>query len=210
MKIARFFLKCLVIIATLSVCSYAWSLDAPNITATPYGPNQINLTWPAVSNPGYGYRVEIQSTADTRYTNFTDITLTRNELPYLPYWVTEPQYTDPTTATSGPGDACQFPVFGLMNNTAYSFRVRTYALNDSGMALFSNSYSNTASATTANYTVRYVSTSGNDSNNGQSPSTAWKTIAYAGSTATAGQVVYILGGTYVNDHIKPTNSGFQP
>ena len=45
------------------------ALGTPTLTATAKGPDQINLTWPRVTNPGYGYIVEIQSTADTRYSS---------------------------------------------------------------------------------------------------------------------------------------------
>src|SRR5882757_361395 len=43
------------------------------ITATAKGPNQINLTWPPVASPGYGYLVEIQSDGDSRYTSWTEL-----------------------------------------------------------------------------------------------------------------------------------------
>jgi len=49
------------------------ALGVPSITATAKGPNQINLTWAAVSNPGYGYLIEIQSDADSRYATFQEI-----------------------------------------------------------------------------------------------------------------------------------------
>ncbi len=97
-------------------------------------------------------------------------------------------------------------VYGLMNNTSYSFRVRSYGKSDSGSDAYS-SYSNTASATTANYALRYVSTSGNNANDGKTPSTAWRNISYAGQTATAGMVVYVMGGSYANDYLNTANSG---
>ncbi len=184
----------------------AWGLDVPAVTAAAKGPNQINLTWGAVSSPGYGYRVEIQSYSDTRYSSWTDISTTQNGRNYIPYWVTESQYRDPQDATSGDGTACQFPIYGLMNNTSYSFRVRSYGKSDSGSDAYS-SYSNTASATTANYALRYVSTSGNNANDGKTPSTAWRNISYAGQTATAGMVVYVMGGSYANDYLNTANSG---
>ena len=45
----------------------------PVVTATAKGPNQINLKWAAVPNPGYGYIVEIQSSADSRHSSFTEL-----------------------------------------------------------------------------------------------------------------------------------------
>ena len=48
-------------------------LSTPSITAITKGPDQINLTWSAVSNPGYGYLVEIQSAGDSRYATWTEL-----------------------------------------------------------------------------------------------------------------------------------------
>jgi len=47
---------------------------------------------------------------------------------------------------------------------------------------------------------------GKDSNDGTSEETAWKTITKAANTLTAGQTVYIKGGTYY-ERIIPVNSG---
>ncbi len=197
--------------AFLLLCGSAFALSTPTLSsATPQGPNHIDLAWSTVATPGYGYCVEIQSATDSRYTNFTDITTTQNGLPYLNYWVTEPQYTDPVSASSGNGNAAQFMVFGLMNNTAYSFRIRCYNKTDAG-AVYYSAYSNTVSATTANYAVRYVSPSGSDSNNGTTTALAWATLAHASATLTAGQVCYVMAGTYTNDHIwLQSNAGTGP
>src|ERR1700682_4606193 len=46
---------------------------ALSITAASKGPNQINLTWLPVLNPGDGYLVEIQSDADNRYSSYTEM-----------------------------------------------------------------------------------------------------------------------------------------
>ena len=54
----------------------AWGqtgLGSPAITATAKGPNQINLSWSAVSNPGYGYLIEIQSGGDSRYSAWQEL-----------------------------------------------------------------------------------------------------------------------------------------
>ena len=42
----------------------------------------------------------------------------------------------------------------------------------------------------------YVSTTGNDTNNGTTEATAWRTIQKAANSATAGSTVYIKAGTY--------------
>lgn len=165
-------------------------LDTPTIAATPKGPNQINLKWGGVNNPGYGYAIEIQSDADSRYANWT-------EIKRVPYWVTEPHYIDPLDGT-----AAQYPVFGLKNNTAYKFRARSYA----GAATYSG-YSSPVTAITLNYTVRHVSTAGSDSNTGQTEATAWRHISYAAQRATAGMVVIIHGGSYASDFLRPAKSG---
>lgn len=44
--------------------------------------------------------------------------------------------------------------------------------------------------------VYYVSTTGNDNNNGTSLSMPWRTINKAAQTMFAGDTVYIRGGTY--------------
>jgi parallel beta-helix repeat protein len=53
----------------------------------------------------------------------------------------------------------------------------------------------------------YVATDGNDSNNGISQLTAWRTLKYASSQAMAGDTVYIKKGNYSNDELWPSNSG---
>ena len=55
-------------------------------------------------------------------------------------------------------------------------------------------------------TTYYVSTSGNDTNNGTSINTAFKTIQKAASTATAGSIVNILQGTY-NERVITYSTG---
>src|SRR5215475_15460838 len=69
-----------IVVLSLLLCSsspsllgQALSLGTPSIAATVKGPNQINLTWPPISNPGYGYLVEIQSAKDARYSAWTEI-----------------------------------------------------------------------------------------------------------------------------------------
>src|SRR5207244_5118235 len=47
--------------------------DAPAIAAVAKGPNQINLTWPALKTEIYGYLVEIRSAHDPRYANWTEL-----------------------------------------------------------------------------------------------------------------------------------------
>jgi hypothetical protein len=186
------------------------ALDVPTITATAKGPNQINLTWAAVTNPGWGYEVWIQSDNDSRYSSYTKLTW-QNGATYLPYWVTESNYTDPSSYTgSGSlwGPACQLPVFGLKNNTTYSFKVRTYGKNDSGVDTYS-SYSSVSSATTRNYTIKYVRTDGNDANTGNTDTSggAWRHISYAATQAEAGTLVLVHGGTYASDHLVSAASG---
>ena len=76
----------------------------------------------------------------------------------VPYWVTDATYIDPQD-----GSPVQFIAWGLRPNTSYSFRVRSYSGTTYG------AYSAVATATTANYPVRYVSPTGNDSNDGTGP-----------------------------------------
>ncbi|MCX6628814.1 MAG: tetratricopeptide repeat protein, partial [Candidatus Solibacter sp.] len=192
------------------------------------GPDQINLTWPAVADPGYGYLVEIRSAGDTRFTAWTELEPIPRAGGYtcdssivvrgascnisdptgvhvhnpanrgIPYWVTETQYADPADGT-----AAQFIAWGLKPNTTYGFRVRSY----SGVSspVFS-SYSNTASDTTSDYTVRYVSTQGKDANDGKGADSghAWRTLAHAAGAIGCGQVLMVMNGNYAADEIRMT------
>jgi hypothetical protein len=154
----------------------AWSqagLGSPTIAAAAKGPNQINLAWSAVSNPGYGYLVEIQSGSDSRYSSWQELWPIPQAGGYvcdntvairgaycnisdpsgthvynspnngIPYWVTEANYTDPRD-----GSPAQFIAAGLKPNTSYSFRVRTYSGITSPAF---GAYSNVANAATSNY-----------------------------------------------------------
>ena len=53
----------------------------------------------------------------------------------------------------------------------------------------------------------YVSPSGDNANDGRSPSSPWRTIAKANSTVKPGDVVYLRGGKYKSDPIRPARSG---
>src|SRR5690606_41466735 len=53
----------------------------------------------------------------------------------------------------------------------------------------------------------YVSPQGNDDNDGTSASAPWRTIAKANRSVRPGDVVHLLGGKYVNDPIRPEQSG---
>ena len=197
------------------------TLDTPYIMAMTKGPNQVNLLWSGVPNPGYGYLIEVQSNADSRYSSYTELQPIPPASGYtcdpsvvqngatcnisdpggthvynptsngVPYWVTDATYIDPQD-----GSAAQFIVWGLKPNTSYSFRVRSY----SGSAV--GSYSTVATATTANYPVRYVSVIGNDSNDGTDSAHAWLTLAHGSGMIQCGQELIVMGGNYANDNIN--------
>ena len=207
-----------------------WARDAelgtPTIAAQAKGPEQINLTWPAVADAGYGYLVEIRSSGDGRFAAWTELEpmaraggftcdsriVVRDarcslsdeagEQVYnpvsrgIPYWVTEAQYTDPQDGT-----AAQFIAWGLKPNTTYSFRVRSYLGNHSPTY---GAYSNTASATTADYAARYVSPRGNDANDGKGPDSAhaWRTLGHGAGALGCGQVLMVMGGSYAADEMR--------
>ncbi len=59
-----------------------------------------------------------------------------------------------------------------------------------------------------NAATYYVTTEGNNSNDGLSESTAWKTLKYASNNITAGDTVYIKAGIYNNENVKLPN-GFE-
>ena len=196
------------------------------VTATAKGPNQINLTWAAQPDPGYGYIVEIQSPADSRYASFTEIAPIPAATGYMcdpnANWagrgtgcnISDPSgvhvhnplvngvpswVTEPQYIDPQDGTPAQFIVTGLKNQTAYNFRVRTYSGNTDPTY---GAYSATASATTNTYTLRYVSNFGNDGNDGSAPDSAhaWRTISRANSVA-CGTAVVVLGGNYDNEYV---------
>ena len=208
-----------------SVNTGAEPLGAPLISATAKGPDQINLTWPGVSNHGYGYVIEIQSPGDGRYSDWTELqpiptaggyscdrTIIRNSgscnisdpsgahvynprMHGIPYWVTDANYIDPQD-----GSAAQFIAWGLRPNTIYRFRIRSYSGNAPSTY---SAYSNIATATTGNYILRYVSPYGNDTNDGTSSenSHAWRTLTHASSAIRCGQELIVMGGSYASDNI---------
>lgn len=61
-----------------------------------------------------------------------------------------------------------------------------------------------ASTGATNY---YVSLTGDNSYNGLTPDSAWRTITYSATKAKAGDVVYIQGGNYGHEHVTVYNSG---
>jgi tetratricopeptide (TPR) repeat protein len=203
-------------------------LGAPEIAARAKGPDQINLTWRAAADPGYGYLVEVQSAGDRRYTAWTElepipraggytcdssivvrdgrcnISDPGGEQVYnpsnrgVPYWVTEAQYTDPQDGT-----AAQFIAWGLKPHTTYRFRVRSYSGDSAGVF---STYSNEASETTSDYAVRYVSPLGKDANDGTGAdgAHAWRTLAHGAGALGCGQVLVVMGGAYPADEIRMT------
>ena len=64
-----------------------------------------------------------------------------------------------------------------------------------------------ASAGAASAQSYYVSTNGNDGNNGMSMNQAFGTVEHGSSQLTAGDTLYIGGGTYWNDQIRFERSG---
>jgi tetratricopeptide (TPR) repeat protein len=210
------------------LCAQEPALGAPAIAAHVKGPDQINLTWPAVADPGYGYLVEIQSAGDSRFSAWTELEPIPRAGGYtcdssivsrgarcnlsdptgvqvhnppnrgIPYWVTEATYIDPQDGT-----AAQFIAWGLKPHTTYSFRARSYSGNDS--PVFS-AYSNTASGRTSDYTVRYVSPEGKDANDGKGEDRAhaWRTLTHGAGSVGCGQVLVVMGGNYATDEIRMT------
>uniref|UniRef100_Q02B52 Tetratricopeptide TPR_2 repeat protein n=1 Tax=Solibacter usitatus (strain Ellin6076) TaxID=234267 RepID=Q02B52_SOLUE len=201
-------------------------LGVPSIAAQTKGPDQINLTWAAVSEPGYGYLVEIQSAADSRYASWTELQPIPQAAGYtcdstifvrgarcevsdptgvhvynpptrgVAPWVTDPSYIDPQD-----NSPAQFIAWGLKPNTAYSFRVRSYSGQSSPTY---GSYSNTVAAKTADYPARYVSPTGKDTNDGKASDAAhaWHSLAHGARSLACGQVLIVMGGTYTSDEIR--------
>ena len=197
-------------------------MGTPSITATAKGPDQVNLTWPAVPDAGYGYLVEIQSSTDSRYSSWTELAPLRPAQGFtcdinvvhnssrcnssdpngtyvynppgngVPYWVVEPQYLDPQDETPA-----QFIAWSLRPATTYQFRARTYSGGAFGQ------YSATVTAATATYPLRYVSPAGQDANDGSASDSAhaWRTLAHAAKSLGCGQELVVMGGAYPNESV---------
>ena len=210
------------------LCAQEPGLAPPTIAAHVKGPDQINLTWAALADPGYGYLVEIRSPGDDRFKDWTELEPIPRASGYtcdnsivvrggrcnisdpngtqvhnppnhgIPYWVTEAQYVDPQD-----GSPAQFIAWGLKPHTSYSFRVRSYLGNAS--PVFST-YSNIAGGTTSDYALRYVSPAGKDSNDGTGADSAhaWRTLSHGAGAIACGQVLMVMGGTYATDEIRMT------
>ena len=97
-------------------------------------------------------------------------------------------------------------------DNAYSGNNKTVTLSGATLAgPVASNYSlasvgtTTASITPVEATVRYVATTGDDSNSGTIDS-PWRTIQKAANTVNPGDVVYIRGGTYV-EYVLVTRNG---
>src|SRR6185295_2821944 len=183
--------EALLIILLAALAAEVWTLlpsdlkaqaivvEAPSIIAIAKGPNQINLVWPTLQGRHDGYLVEIKSSGDDRYLEWTELQPIAKAGGYtcdssivyrggtckisdptgshvynpptngIPYWVTDRNDADPQD-----GSPAQFIVWSLKPAVQYTFRVRTYSGTRTPRY---GSYSNTATATTARYTLRYVS-----------------------------------------------------
>jgi len=62
----------------------------------------------------------------------------------------------------------------------------------------------TVSTGATNY---YVSLTGDNSYNGLTPDSAWRTVTYSATKAKAGDIVYIQGGNYGHEHVTVSNAG---
>ncbi len=201
----KFFLTLLI---ALFYITPVLALDIPTISATAYGPNHVILTWNAVANPGWGYRVEYKRSIDPTYTEVS----WRNGLSVVPPWVTDPGgsqkvYTDPTTASSGWGQDAQCNIYGLEHSTTYNFRVRTWGQKDNKENVFSG-YSNVVNATTSiPNNIYYVSLSGANNRTGESWAQAWRNMWHASTQVGAGDLVLVAGGNYASDTITSSVNG---
>ncbi|MCK4625882.1 MAG: right-handed parallel beta-helix repeat-containing protein, partial [Phycisphaerae bacterium] len=94
---------------------------------------------------------------------------------------------------------------GLKRNTTYHYRVMTTDIF--GKVRTSGDYTfTTLKAPPAKGQVYYVSTKGDDGNNGLSLKTAWRRIGYAAGRVKAGDTVKIEAGTYEEAPGEPEKS----
>lgn len=100
--------------------------------------------------------------------------------------------------------------FNFYSNTTIrytGFSTIVSAINSKGALEFNLTYiENNINEPTAN-TNRYVSLSGDDSNDGLTEATAWRTLAYADSRLSAGMTLWIKAGDYGDDRMVLSNSG---
>jgi hypothetical protein len=189
----------------LGWAAQAASLGRPQIAAVAKGPNQINLTWGAVAEPGYGYLVEVSGGQWLVWTELKPIPVAAGysgdpagvhvynpPVNGVATWVVEPQYLDPQDGTP-----TQFIAAGLRPGTVYRFRVRCYRWLPQPEY---GPYSNVVAATTMPYAARYVSLAGSDAADG-SPAHPWRTLAHGSAAIQCGQVLVAAPGSYVNDSI---------
>ena len=96
---------------------------------------------------------------------------------------------------------------GLSEDTTYHYRIRTTDLDSNSVISADYNFTTINSTAMENIVkaargdgalpkIYYVSPSGNNSNNGLSLGTAWKTPYYAGHQADAGDTIYVVNGTY--------------
>lgn len=126
--------------------------------------------------------------------------------------MTEAHYKDRANDTgTGQGTACQFPVFGLKADTTYNFRVRCYAKNDAGTAVYGE-YSEVDSAATSDtgWTLRYVDVAAGGVADGTSWTDAWTTMYAATQAVSDKTLVLVKGGTYHDDRLVFANAGSAP
>jgi len=99
--------------------------------------------------------------------------------------------------------------FNFWNNTTISFNGGSNLADADGTKLnkfvLQHVINNISEPTASkNY---YISLEGNDSNNGTSESSAWRTIGKAAKEAKAGSTVWIKAGNYGNEQVLLENSG---
>jgi len=128
----------------------------------------------------------------------------------IPFGIAFQAINEPAPADSG---VIQTFIVGglntpLMAGTQYWFMMK---VSDAAgnISAVSNLATGTTTSGAAGSTVKYVLSTGNDNNNGDSPSTAWLTIGKANvNLSTTIDTVLIGNGTYA-DAINPVNAGTQ-
>ena len=117
------------------------------------------------------------------------------------------------TISSGRSTGHYFSVtspFNFWDNNTIRYEGGSNFKNKNGLVVseFTLTYiKNQIAEPEGNGKIFYVSTTGNDNNNGLKETTAWRTIRKAGNTAMAGDIVYIKAGNYGGENVKCSNSG---
>ena len=151
-----------------------------NLAATAASSSQVNLSWTDASNNETGFQVE-RSTGGSPFTLLTTVA----------------------------ANVTAFSDNGLTASTTYSYRVR--ASNAAGNSAFTATVSaTTPAAPGGSGAVFFVSTTGNNSNNGLTAATAFATLQFCANRANPGDTYLVADGDYAGFNLSRSGTAGKP